>query len=255
MYQLLCFCSFSAKHKELLNLIHFNIYQPLRYFDVLFTVDFLYLQYKIIVWKNTSKDIKDTLNKRIYFTVFPIRYFCVSGWFITFNIRNLCDLSLQCITGLPPFTATPFPQSSEATKYCSVRSLSSEELRSLGTKLQVSLIWSVHILACFFSEAGKSFWSAFSYYLTNDTEIFQAMRSQHPLFLQCSGMRVFWLCLNFFINLFSSFPHLKWGLKSFSHPTCSVKYCSFLMRKDVFKYVEECKNVNVAMYVSIYWCL
>lgn len=123
MYQLLCFCSFSAKHKELLNLIHFNIYQPLHYFDVLFTVDFLYLQYKIIVWKNTSKDIKDTLNKRIYFTVFPIRYFCVSGWFITFNIRNLCYLSLQCITGLPPFTATPFPQPSEATKYCSVRSL------------------------------------------------------------------------------------------------------------------------------------
>lgn len=144
MYQLLCFCSFSAKHKELLNLIHFNIYQPLHYFDVLFTVDFLYLQYKIIVWKNTSKDIKDTLNKRIYYTVFPIRYFYVSGWFITFNVRNLCDLSLQCITGLPPFTATPFPQSSEATKYCSVRSLNSEELRSLGTKLQVSLIWSVH---------------------------------------------------------------------------------------------------------------
>lgn len=181
---------------------------------------FLYLQYKIIVWKNTSKDIKDTLNKRIYYTVFLIRYFCVSGWFITFNIRNLCDLSLQCITGLPPFTAAPFPQSSEATKYCSVRSLSSEELRSLGTKLQVSLIWSVHVLACFFSEAGKSFWSAFSYYLTNDTEIFQAVRSQHPLFLHCSGMRLFWLCLNFFINLLSSFPHLKWGLKSFSHPTC-----------------------------------
>lgn len=33
--------------------------------------------------------------------------------FITFNLTNLCDLSLQGTTGLPPFAAAPFPQSSE----------------------------------------------------------------------------------------------------------------------------------------------
>jgi len=94
-------------------------------------------------------------------------------------------MSLQCVTGLPLFTtAAPFPQSPEATKYWSVCSPSSEELRILGTELQVSLIWSVHVLACIFSEAEKSFWSAFSYYITNDTEIFQAVRSQQPLFFQ-----------------------------------------------------------------------
>lgn len=85
IYQLLCFCSFLAKHKELLNLIHFHIYQPSDYFDILFTVDFLSLEYKIIVWKNTSRDIEDTLNQWIYYTVFLIRYFCISGCFITFD--------------------------------------------------------------------------------------------------------------------------------------------------------------------------
>lgn len=155
--------------------------------------DFLCLWLKIITWKSTLKDIKDTLNQSIYCTVFLIRYFCVSVCFITFNLTNLCDLSLQGITGLPPFAAVPFPQASEATKHCSVCSLSSEELRSFDTKLQVSLIWNVRVVAIFW--AGKSFWSAFPYYLSNDLEIFQALRFQQPFFFQCSGMSVL-MCLN-----------------------------------------------------------
>lgn len=133
--------------------------------------------------------MKGTLNQRIHYMVFLIWHYCISGCFITVKLINLCDLSLQHIAGLARFTAVPFPQSSDATKYCSVCSLSSEELRSLGTKLQISLIWSA-CTCLYLSEAEKRFWSAFSYYLTNDTEFFQAVRSPQHLFFQCSEMSV-----------------------------------------------------------------
>lgn len=80
---------------------------------------------------------------------------------MTYNLNDLWDLSLQGITGLPPFAAAPFPQSSEATKYCSVPFLSSEELSSFDTKLQVSFIWSGRVVALIFSKQEKAFGQLF----------------------------------------------------------------------------------------------
>lgn len=80
--------------------------------------------------------------------------------------------------------------------------------------------------------AGKSFWSAFSYYLSNDVEIFQAPRFQQPLFFQCSGMSVL-MCQNL-----SSSPPPKVGTKVFQW--------FFLLSSAV------CDCFHVDLYVFIY---
>lgn len=80
--------------------------------------------------------------------------------------------------------------------------------------------------------AGKSFWSAFSY-LSNDLEIFQALRFQQPLFFQCSGMAVL-MCLN--LSSSPSTPEVgtkvfQWFFLLISAVILCDKMCSKMWKK------------------------
>lgn len=133
------------------------MYQPLEYFD---RGIFVFMVQNYNLKKHFKGHKRHAKSEDLLYSVSNMVFLCF--WvFITFNLTNLCDLSLQGITGLPPFAAAPFPQSSEATKYCSVRFLSSEELRSFDTKLQVSFIWSMHVVALIFSKQEKAFGQLF----------------------------------------------------------------------------------------------
>lgn len=188
MYQPVCFFLFLAKHKELLNLTHFHFYQPLDYFEILFIVNFLYLRYKIIVWENTLRHIKDSLNQRIYCAVFLVCYFCVSGCFITFSLTNLCYLSLQWITRIYCCSLPPVIWSYQILlSLLSVFWRNEKPWYKITNKLYLECACTCLYL---FRSRKKLLVSFFLLSHKWYRDFFQAVRSQQPLFFQCSGMSV-----------------------------------------------------------------
>lgn len=219
-----------------MNWIHFHVYQPLEYFD---RGIFVFMVQNYNLKKHFKGHKRHTKSEDLLYNVSNTVFLC---FWVFYNIQPDKSLWFEssrhywitpiCCCSLPP----------AIWSYQILLSLLSVFWRTeqLWHKITSKLDLERACSCSYLLPAGKSFWSAFSYYLSNDLEIFQALRFQQPLFFQCSEMSLL-MCLNFS----SSLP--IWSGDQSISVILLVKSRSFLVRRIVFEYVKERRNMTVFM--------
>lgn len=194
-----------------MNLIHFHVYQPLEYFDRGIFV-FMVQNYKLK--KHFKGHKRHTKSEDLLYNVSNMVFLC---FWVFYNIQPDKSLWFEssrhywitpiCCCSLPP----------AIWSYQILLSLLSEFWRTeqlwhkITSKLDLERACSFPYLL----PAGKSFWSAFSYYLSNDLEIFSSTEVSTASLLPVLRVESSDVSEFFFLP-----PHLKWGPKSFSDSSC-----------------------------------